>query len=502
MKCFLSLALVLCMLLSGAAFTASAESDVTIKVVANANIQSFFDGEDENNNYMIRWIEEQVGFDVEWYILPSENGEAKLNAMMASAADAPDIIALNRDNFLNYYNDEMIQCLDEYITEDFFQYDTQGAYKLGILDGSYWAVSTPGNQSATTYTWWYNTAMLADAGIEVPGRELTLEQFTDILYAIKEAYPDKIPMGAAGDGSTNWLNGFQIIYGAFGIANDYRINENGELEYALGSDDMKECLEYLNKLYADGIIDPEYLVTTKETLCPKMVNGDVVSVCAAWYDFTGTYRKAIENVDSSAKKDSYNWECVNIIDGGKITKGQTTGTLNQWYMCVTYACEHPAEAAQLLKLMLTPEYYDMCFFGVEGVDYHYDENGLLWRNPETTIGKKFAESGTQWYVYYYFSETKDQRMGRLAAGMPDYDMEHIMDVWYDCKEVDNPIAAMPAIEEYIEDYADIKDVASAYHIKFVMGEMGFDKWQDFLNETQAVGGDEVLAALQEWYATL
>ena len=194
MKRFLSLALVLCMLLSVAAFTASAESDVTIKVVANKNIQSFFDGEDENNNYMIRWIEEQVGFDVDWYILPSENGEAKLNAMMASAADAPDIIALNRDNFLNYYNDEMIQCLDEYITEDFFQYDTQGAYKLGILDGSYWAVATPGNQSATTYTWWYNTAMLADAGIEVPGRELTLEQFTDILYAIKEAYPDKIPM--------------------------------------------------------------------------------------------------------------------------------------------------------------------------------------------------------------------------------------------------------------------------------------------------------------------
>ena len=65
MKRFLSLALVLCMLLSVAAFTASAESDVTIKVVANANIQSFFDGEDENNNYMIRWIEEQVGFDVE-----------------------------------------------------------------------------------------------------------------------------------------------------------------------------------------------------------------------------------------------------------------------------------------------------------------------------------------------------------------------------------------------------------------------------------------------------
>ena len=193
MKRFLSLALALCMLLSVAAFTASAESDVTIKVVANANIQSFFDGEDENNNYMIRWIEEQVGFDVEWYILPSENGEAKLNAMMASAADAPDIIALNRDNFLNYYNDEMIQCLDEYITEDFFQYDTQGAYKLGILDGSYWAVATPGNQSATTYTWWYNTAMLADAGIEVPGHELTLGSLRTFCMPSRKPIRTKFP---------------------------------------------------------------------------------------------------------------------------------------------------------------------------------------------------------------------------------------------------------------------------------------------------------------------
>lgn len=499
MKKFLCALLALVMVLCSAA-AVLADEPVTIKVLTGSNIQSFFEGDDENHNYMIDWIEEQTGLNVEWFILPTENGDEKRNAMMASATEVPDVVAIpSRNLFLTYANDGLIQDITEYITDDFFANDSQGAYKLGILDGKYYAVATPGNQSATTYLWWYNKAALAEAGIEISGHEMTLDEFTNVLYAVKEAYPDKIALGCAANGTQDWINGMQEVYGAFGIANAYRLTADGQIEYALSSEDGKAALEYMNKLYADGVLDPEFLVTTKDTLNTKLMNGDVLTAMFAWYDYTGTYKSNIGN--GEWPEVDHAWDYVNIIDGGRATKGQTTGNLNQSYMGVSYACKHPEEAVKLIHLMLTPEYYDKCFFGTEGEDYYYDETGTRWRNQESQIGKGFSESGTQWYVYYYFAETGEQRINRLATGNPNYDMEYVMDAWYGCKEVDDPTATMPVIEAYQDSNTDIADVTAAYAIKFVMGEYGFDQWDKYQSELEAVGLSDVLEALNEWYVT-
>ncbi|MGI6172498.1 MAG: extracellular solute-binding protein [Christensenellales bacterium] len=508
MKRFLSIVLAVVMLLAIAAMPSLAEEKVKLKVVVSSNIQSFFEGEDENNNYIIRYLEDRTGYDLEWYILPTENGEAKLNAMMASSDEVPDILMIgsgSRDKFLQYAADEMILPLNDYIPnpDDYFRYDTVGANKLGILDGNYYAVSTPGNQSATTFLWWYNDAAVKETGIEIEGSEMTLEDFDKVLHTLKEAYPDKVIMGCASDGTNSpWVNGLQEIYGAFGIANNFRVKEDGTLEYALATEDMKECLVYLNKLYADGILDPEFLVTTKETLLPKLMENSCVSFMGAWYDYTGTYRRNIETVDEQGKRTTSNWKYVNIIDGGRATKGQTKSALNQWYMCVSYACEHPQEAVNLLEVFLDPEYYDICFFGKEGEDYYYDENGVRWRNQDSQIGAGFSFSGTQWYVYYYFTESKDQRIDRLGTGTPYYDFEYVMDAWYAPKEVEDPLAAMPVIEEYQDCKADMDDVAASYFIKFIMGEYSFDQWDAYLNELEAVGLTSVVDALNAWYTTL
>lgn len=510
MKRLLSLILAVAMLLAVGA-VAAAEEKVTLDVVVGGNVASFFPGEDENNNYMIKYIEENTGYDVVWHILPLDNPDAKLNAMMTSPTEAPDIIIQgNRDLFLNYAADEMIINLDEYIGDPavYFNNDAVNANAMGMLDGSYYAVATPGNQSSTTYMWWYNKAALTDASIELPAHEITLEEFDAILYKLKEAYPDKIILGSASDGSTSpWVNSMQQIYATFGIANDFRVDDNGDLEYAMSTEDMKEGLQYLNKLYTDGILDPEFIVTTKDTLLPKLMDGSCVSAMFAWYDYTGTYSKNIGNNNNIqtgeiVPEDEYAWEYVNIIDGGKATKGQTMGAVNQHYIMVSYACEYPQEAVNLINFLLQPEYYDKVFFGEEGVDYYFDENGTRWRNPETAIGSGFTVSGTQWYVYYYFYESAEQRVDRLKTGAPGYHTEHNMTAWYDVKLVPNPIVNMPVIDSYVESKVDIDDVAASYFIKFIVGDYGFDKWDDMKAELEAVGLNEVLADLNAWYDTL
>ena len=52
-------------------------SKITINYLANANVQSFKEGEDENNNEFINWLKEKSGYNLVYQILPSEGAEQK-----------------------------------------------------------------------------------------------------------------------------------------------------------------------------------------------------------------------------------------------------------------------------------------------------------------------------------------------------------------------------------------------------------------------------------------
>ena len=69
----LGLALVLSMVTA-----AFAEERPTLRVAYPGNQHAFLEGEDENNNHIIRYIEENTGIDVEWILLPVEDSRGKL----------------------------------------------------------------------------------------------------------------------------------------------------------------------------------------------------------------------------------------------------------------------------------------------------------------------------------------------------------------------------------------------------------------------------------------
>lgn len=477
----LALAMILC------AFTVSAEeTKPQLTVCWGGNMQSFLEGEDENNNFIIRYIEEESGTDLTWNILPTENGQAKLNVMMASKDEAPDILFTGRSNFLNYYNEGMLQQLDDYLPEGYLPADVEEVAEVGVLDGGKYAITTPGNQSGSTHIWMYNKAMMEQAGITVP-ENLTLDEFTDILYKLKEAYPDKIILGGTS---------FDFIEAAFGIANSYRETADGTLEYAKVSEDEREFLTYMQKLYNDGILDKEFQVNTKENVMAEISNDEVVTLGVEWYTYTGGYRNVM--ADDEGKGALTKWAQVAVIDGGRATKGQSAGERVQYYCCVTYACEDVAAAVNVIRTMCTDDFYKLCMYGEEGVDYVYNEDGKRVRT-DSTIGQAFSTSGAQFYVYYYVKETKDQRIDRLGMSQSEERLDNSQRIWYSAKEVKNPLETIPVIAEYQDGQTDIDDLYSTYRVKFIMNEYSMDKFDDMKTEWEQLGGQEILDALNEWY---
>lgn len=486
-------AMVLALVLGVCTF-AVAEERPTLKVVYPGNIQAFMEGEDENNNHIITYIEEQTGIDVEWTLLPNEDPRAKLNLIM-TAQEADVIFYTDYQTLLDYNTQGLLLDMSDLVADAGFAEDTLELTQDCTM-GEMFAIFYPGGLSDTTVVWMYNKVLLDAAGIEVP-EELTLDQYTEILYKIKEAYPDKVPLAAAGQTSTSnlMLKGMDNIYAAFGIANSTRVTADGSLEFTATTEDMRECVTYIAQLYADGILDPEYMVSTKDTLVPKIINEQVVSINAEWYDYTGTYSPYMLDEDGEMR----DWVQVPIIIGTRETTGQTMGNRHRQMGVIARNCKNVEAAIKLMAFMSTDEYYYRIMYGEEGVDSVKNEDGT-YTLLDTPLAQAYATNGSLFHNFYSVKESKELRCARLRGNYASEDLFNfnIMN-FYAPKEVTDPIRVHPYIEEYDDILSDVKDTVAVYVSKIVLGEYAATAFDDMIAELEGWGLTEGMEAMNEWY---
>ena len=72
-------------------------------------------------------------------------------------------------------------------------------------------------------------------------------------------------------------------------------------------------------------------------------------------------------------------------------------------------------------------------------------------------------------------------------------------MFYTPKEVDDPISVHPYTPEYDDIRADLDDLFAVYFGKMVIGDYSVDQFDELISEFDALGGNEAMAALTEWY---
>jgi putative aldouronate transport system substrate-binding protein len=121
-------------------------SKITINYLANANVQSFKEGEDENNNEFINWLKEKSGYNLVYQILPSEGGEQKRALIMAST-ELPDLMVLGRSTYLDYvsknYLTDLSAAIDKTPELKATKCFDEEVYNMSLVDGNrYFCTST------------------------------------------------------------------------------------------------------------------------------------------------------------------------------------------------------------------------------------------------------------------------------------------------------------------------------------------------------------------------
>ncbi len=145
----------------------------------------------------------------------------------------------------------------------------------------------------------------------------------------------------------------------------------------------KKYFAKLNEEYNKGIIDKDFATQTYDEYIAKLSTGAVLGMVDQNWDFNYT----IQDVFKQQGLDELGCNYVPLgltIEPGMENRWHTyADTLNNSSGCaVTTSCEDPDAAFKFLSDILDQDIHDLRMWGVEGVDYLVDDDGLYYRTDE------------------------------------------------------------------------------------------------------------------------
>lgn len=227
---------------------------------------------DPTTDIMVDVLKETTGYDVEYYALPAENADEKLVMEVAGGASY-DIIQCSPDQFQTLMSQGALMPLNDLL-------DVYGQDILnGVSEDSWRAVSgEDGNIYGIPYKYPYAQEvqgfmvcrwdLMQEAGIEaIP---TTIDEFYDCLVKLKEHFGDQYiifsgPYRSASEGNGTWIFP-QAIAAAFGIYNDWMVDEDGNVYYMTEHENFGKMIEFLSKCQQEGLLDPDWAVNTSSTV--------------------------------------------------------------------------------------------------------------------------------------------------------------------------------------------------------------------------------------------
>lgn len=237
-------------------------------------------------------------------------------------------------------------------------------------------------------------------GLEVP---TTVDELTEVLRAFKNEDPngngiaDEVPYsGTLLDGSNASL---YIMFNYWGIPTDgstfFSLDEEGNVVFDAYRDGFRECLEWLNMLYSEGLIDPETITQDVNTLSSKLREDNI--------GLFPHFRLVSMNVDPALESCTF---MLPVSADGYSAKMNTVASKPNNCFFITKDNEHIEETIHWFDTLLDETVAWNSYDGEYGTMWYYDENGKIsYTAPSSDETKAYLGSaGTFIFPSEYFEE--------------------------------------------------------------------------------------------------
>jgi putative aldouronate transport system substrate-binding protein len=370
---------------------------------------------------------------------------------------------------------------------------------------------------------WVYKPWLETVGLEEP---TTTDEFYEMLKAFKEQDPngngqaDEIPFTGCVDGHHTKI--FPWLMGAFLPNNEggqlpFCHMENGKVVAGFAQPEWKEGLEYIHRLYEEGLIDPNALTQTQDQLKAIGENPDVVIMGAAaghWFNEFMSY-----GGESTRWKDMI---CLNPVEGpagvryagndGGPELGLTTGTY-----VISANTEHPEVAFRLGDAFYDIETTLRTRYGVLDEDWTWGKPGQEPTGkgiPGLDVGDTALfdmvtpwsqEGNFTWRDSGPYVMWAEQRTGRVFN--PDNPLNRILNMaatpYYEVMVPDSMYVQEPWFtEEAGREVGEIQTTVYAIFeemtARFISGDADLDaEWESYVASLKDAGLDRMLELYAE-----
>ena len=525
------LALLLTLLLCASAAPALAEEEVPTIGIA---ISDAVNVEDFETNTMTLMLEEACGVDLTFDVYPSTDYNSKINMMIsAGGSELPDVILVGPSDaeLISWIESGVLLPITEYCYDETLAPNLHKAMErtgvnilqqITMYDGEIYGIPRLNQSYTNEYPdkAYYNMEWLEQLGMSAP---TTADELYELLVKVKETdlngngIHDEIGMvGTFGNGYEGWFNYCMSPFVYTGGSN-YLTVEDGVIGLAYTTEEWKEGLKFIRKLFEEGLI-PQEILTQDGNQYLAMLNSAEPTTMMFFYMSASRVNAANEwrNVYEAVPP-------LNGPDGEPISK-YAPSTADNGNFFITRNCENP-EAAFRVGDMMVSEYFSIVTrWGEEGVDWDYVENVegadqyvpwvegfdlLLTVYDDATFWSSGEIQNRSWmqkgpYIREYGianGRAKDpatvsifdthtsegDNLYQIEAYRPD---EYIPKLIYSADEIDVVADIQTTLNDFVREWT----------ANFMAGNMDIDEnWDAFQEELKNIGVDEYLEIVQAVY---
>ena len=504
---------------------------LTVGVPQSSNISSYTD------NDFTKWIEEQldVTLDFVYYSGNSEESCQQFSLDCAAGKEIPDVVwgfhGMSNYNLGDLGEDGFVLDLKPYLETNFPNFqealaevnerDRKVALEKGVNpdDGGYYgmpliALEHVDNLDSMVFI---NKAWLDKVGKDMP---TTVDERYDVLVAFRDSdcngngKKDEIPMVASSgscSGLAAWvMNAFMY----WDPSNIYNVDDNGKIYSPIVTDEFRQGLQFLNKLYEEGLFSElSFSGASYSDYVAMNTPANNIALTGIIYGHPSIYTDA-----NSTILDQYTAMPTLADATGK--GGYTVFHENtiRWISWITTSCDTPKRAMAFLDLMYTDEAMGRMRFGEMGVFWEYGEEGTNIKGEKTSMHvydeSAFFTGNSTWGINGNCIMNDANYTGvfeYLGDGSRDDEVSRLMsELWNEvCLNRNTPKATAEGLIYTSEDFDRRQELMGRYYSNyaepltlFITGKTDIDDdaaWQSYVDTLDNLGRSELEQIAQRAY---
>lgn len=353
----------------------------TLGKIIGANNSNMPGGDTYENNAYTRYLKEKINVQNKDSFEAQDINYNNMVAMAISEENIPDIMFVDNYDYLKLLVEkDMIEdltdvyekCASDRIKDIYKSYG-EGIFESSTFNGKLMALPETSIDSGPNMIW-LRKDWMDKLGLDAPK---TLDDVEKII----DEFITKDP-GGNGPGNTIGLacapevtsdNGYSYMFQTDIIFSKYDAypkqwikDENGNIVYGSVTNNAKNALGYMSKLYNKGILDNKFLVRTQSNIQDMIINGKCGSFFSLWWAPNNPLMDSIKN-DKSA-----DWEPYMIPTDEDGSTSFCIQNPNKKYVVVRKGYEHPEVVMKISSVLF--DYFNSNNDSAQEIKQYYRDN--------------------------------------------------------------------------------------------------------------------------------